>query len=181
MLEKLLRFVLANRLVTLVLTLAISAAGVQALRSLPIDAFPDVSSTQVKIILKSPGMTPEEVETRVVTPLEIELLSIPNKRVVRSVSKYAIADITIDFVDGTDIYWARQRVLERLNSATSSLPSDVTPTLGPDGTGVCWPGWMGWPFASVAGGPAAGCCAAGCAAPSPGVPCGTAGFKICST
>ncbi len=131
MLEKLLRFVLANRLVTLVLTLAVSAAGVQALRSLPIDAFPDVSSTQVKIILKSPGMTPEEVETRVVTPLEIELLSIPNKRVVRSVSKYAIADITIDFVDGTDIYWARQQVAERLNATIRDLPAGTEGGLAP--------------------------------------------------
>ena len=131
MLEKLLRFVLANRLVTLVLTLAVSIAGVQALRALPIDAFPDVSSTQVKIILKSPGMTPEEVETRVVTPLEIELLSIPNKRVVRSISKYAIADVTIDFVDGTDIYWARQQVGERLNAAIRDLPPGTEGGLAP--------------------------------------------------
>ena len=131
MFERLIGFVLGNRLVVMALTLALVGAGINAWRELPIDAFPDVSSTQVKVILKTPGMTPEEVETRVVTPLEIEMLSIPNKRVVRSVSKYAIADITIDFVDGTDIYWARAQVTERLNAAFKDLPPGSTGGLAP--------------------------------------------------
>ena len=99
----------------LVATALLAAAGVDAYLNLPIDAFPDVSSTQVKIILKAPGMTPEEVETRIAVPVEQEMLGIPRQRLLRSMSKYALTDITIDFEDGTDIYWARSRVLEYLN------------------------------------------------------------------
>ena len=131
MIERLIRFALGNRLLVIALTLLAAGAGALAFRSLPIDAFPDVSSTQVKIILKSPGMTPEEVESRIVTPLEIEMLSIPHKRVVRSISKYAIADITIDFDDGTDIYWARQQVNERLSSLLKDLPTGTDGGLAP--------------------------------------------------
>ncbi|WP_243469527.1 efflux RND transporter permease subunit, partial [Sphingopyxis granuli] len=74
---------------------------------LPVDAYPNIAQTQVKLILKAPGMTPEEVESRVITPIETEMLGIPNQAILRSSAKYAIADITIDFTDGTDIYWAR--------------------------------------------------------------------------
>ena len=105
--------------------------GVHTWFSLPVDAFPDISPTQVKIILKIPGMTPEEVEQRVVRPVEIEMLSIPQKRIIRSVSKYGIADITIDFEDGTDIYWARQQVSERLNSFQKDLPPGASGGLAP--------------------------------------------------
>ena len=105
--------------------------GVNTWFSLPVDAFPDISPTQVKIILKIPGMTPEEVEQRVVRPIEIEMVSIPKKRIIRSVSKYGIADITIDFDDGTDIYWARQQVSERLNALTKDLPSSASGGLAP--------------------------------------------------
>ena len=105
--------------------------GINTWFSLPVDAFPDISPTQVKIILKIPGMTPEEVEQRVVRPIEIEMLSIPKKSIVRSVSKYGIADITIDFEDGTDIYWARQQVSERLNTLTKDLPPGTSGGLAP--------------------------------------------------
>ncbi len=105
--------------------------GLNTWFSLPVDAFPDISPTQVKVILKIPGMTPEEVEQRVVRPVELEMLSIPKKRIIRSVSKYGIADITIDFEDGTDIYWARQQVSERLNAFTKDLPSGVSGGLAP--------------------------------------------------
>ncbi|MGE5492592.1 MAG: efflux RND transporter permease subunit, partial [Actinomycetota bacterium] len=104
MLDRLIQFALTQRLLVAIATVLLMGAGAYAFLELPIDAFPDVSSTQVKIIMKSPGMTPEEVETRIVTPIEIEMLGIPKKRAVRSVSKYAIADITLDFEDGTDIY-----------------------------------------------------------------------------
>lgn len=106
-------------------------AGGYAWINLPIDAFPDISPTQAKVILKSPGMTPEEVEQRVVRPIEQELLSIPRKRVVRSVSKYGIADITIDFDEGVDIYWARQQVSERLGMIMRDLPDSVSGGLAP--------------------------------------------------
>jgi cobalt-zinc-cadmium resistance protein CzcA len=131
MLSKLVEFALTQRLLIAVLTLLLIGAGIMSFRDLPIDAFPDVSSTQVKLIMKAPGMTPEEVEARIVTPIELEMLGIPNQRLMRSISKYAIADITIDFVDGTDIYWARQQVTERLNNALRDLPSGVGGGLAP--------------------------------------------------
>lgn len=131
MLSKLVEFALTQRLLVAVLTLLLIGAGIVSFRDLPIDAFPDVSSTQVKIIMKAPGMTPEEVEARIVTPIELEMLGIPNQRLLRSISKYAIADITIDFNDGTDIYWARQQVAERLNNALRDLPSGASGGLAP--------------------------------------------------
>lgn len=131
MLDKLVEFSLSQRLLVIVVTLMVIGAGVIAYRDLPIDAFPDVSSTQVKLIMKAPGMTPEEVEMRIVTPIELEMLGIPNQRVMRSISKYAIADITLDFNDGTDIYWARQQVAERLNTALRDMPSGISGGLAP--------------------------------------------------
>ncbi len=131
MLSKLVEFALTQRLLVAVLTLMMIGAGVMSFRDLPIDAFPDVSSTQVKLIMKAPGMTPEEVEARIVTPIELEMLGIPNQRLMRSISKYAIADITIDFVDSTDIYWARQQVAERLNNVLRDLPAGTGGGLAP--------------------------------------------------
>ena len=131
MLSKLVEFSLTQRLLSGALTLLVVGAGFSAFHDLPIDAFPDVSTTQVKMIMKAPGMTPEEVEARIVAPIELEMLGIPNQRVLRSISKYAIADITIDFTDGTDIYWARQQVAERLNNAVRDLPPDVSGGLAP--------------------------------------------------
>jgi len=131
MLARLVEFSLTQRLLVLVATAALVAGGVYAYLDLPIDAFPDVSSTQVKVIMKAPGMTPEEVEARITVPIELELLGIPHKRILRSTSKYAIADVTIDFDDGTDIYWARQQVAERLNNVTRDLPAGITGGLAP--------------------------------------------------
>ncbi len=131
MLSRLIAFSLSQRLLTMLLALALLAAGVLALRELPIDAFPDVSTTQVKIILKAPGMTPAEVEARIVTPIEQELLGIPHQVMLRSQSKYAIADITLDFADGTDIYWARQQVSERLSGVMGDLPAGLSGGLAP--------------------------------------------------
>ena len=119
------------RSLTLLLAALLALAGLRAWLQLPIDAFPDISPTQAKIILKIPGMTPEEVELRVVRPIEQELLSIPKKRMVRSVSKYGIADITLDFEEGTDLYWARQQVGERLAGVMSELPPGVSGGLAP--------------------------------------------------
>ena len=131
MLNRLVEFALAQRLMILVLTALMIAAGSYAFYHLPIDAFPDVSAVQVKVIMKAPGMTPEEVETRITAPIELELLGIPNKKILRSVTKYALADITIDFEDGVDIYWARNQVAERLSGITKDLPSNVTGGLAP--------------------------------------------------
>lgn len=131
MLARLVAFSLAQRLLVLVVTLVMIGAGIQAFRNLPIDAFPDVSSTQVKLILKAPGMTPEEVEMRIVAPIEQELLGISKQVMLRSQSKYAIADITLDFQDGTDVYWVRQQVSERLASVMKDMPASVSGGLAP--------------------------------------------------
>jgi cobalt-zinc-cadmium resistance protein CzcA len=131
MLARIIALALSQRLLVLVLALLMTAAGVQAFRQLPIDAFPDVSTTQVKLILKAPGMTPEEVEARIVAPIEQELLGIARQAVLRSQSKYAIADITIDFDDGTDVFWARQQVSERLAGVMKDLPASVSGGLAP--------------------------------------------------
>ncbi len=129
MLSRLVEFSLAQRLLMLVLTALLVGAGIMAFHNLPIDAFPDVSTTQVKIIMKAPGMTPEEVEARIVVPIEQEMLGIPKQRILRTTSKYAIADVTIDFEDGTDIYWARQQVAERLGGV--ELPPGASGGLAP--------------------------------------------------
>ncbi|HBO14637.1 MAG TPA: CusA/CzcA family heavy metal efflux RND transporter, partial [Halieaceae bacterium] len=114
MLPAIVRFSLTQRLFVAVLALAVTGLGLRAWLQLPIDAFPDIAPTQVKIILKAPGMTAEEIERRVTYPIETELLGIPKQAMLRSTTKYAITAITLDFVEGTDIYWARQQVNERL-------------------------------------------------------------------
>ncbi|MBI2747656.1 MAG: efflux RND transporter permease subunit, partial [Burkholderiales bacterium] len=131
MIDALIRLSLRHRVLVLLLAVVLMAVGLRAWMQLPIDAFPDISPTQAKIILKIPGMTPEEVELRVVKPVEQELLSIPRKRMVRSVSKYGIADITLDFDEGVDIYWARQQVNERLTGVMAELPAGVSGGLAP--------------------------------------------------
>lgn len=134
MLNKLVERALNLRLAVIGLAALLAGLGAWSFLNLPIDAFPDISTTQVKIILKAPGMTPEEVESRVVTPIEMEMLGIPDQTVLRSVAKYAIADITIDFADSTDIYWARQQVGERLNAVMADLPPGVEGGLAPIST-----------------------------------------------
>jgi heavy metal efflux system protein len=134
MLSRLVAAALANRALVLLLTAGLVGAGAWAMTGLPIDAFPDISTTQVKVIMKAPGMTPEEVEARITAPIEQELLGIPGQTLLRSRSKYAITDITIDFADGTDVYWARQQVSERLGSVLPQLPASVSGGLAPIST-----------------------------------------------
>jgi cobalt-zinc-cadmium resistance protein CzcA len=131
MLARLIQFSLSQRLFILLATLIVAGAGWMAYLGLPIDAFPDVSSTQVKIIMKAPGMTPEEVESRIAVPIEVEMLGIPNTKILRSVTKYGLVDVTIDFEDGTDIYWARQQVSERLGGLTENLPAGIAGGMAP--------------------------------------------------
>jgi HME family heavy-metal exporter/cobalt-zinc-cadmium resistance protein CzcA len=131
MLAKLIDFSLRQRALVLLAALALALAGAWAYVQLPIDAFPDISPTQVKVILKVPGMTPEEVEQRVSTPVEQEFLGLPHKTMVRSVSKYGISDVTVDFAEGTDVYWARQQVSERLAGLQRELPATAEGGLAP--------------------------------------------------
>jgi cobalt-zinc-cadmium resistance protein CzcA len=128
---RLIHFALTQRVFTLLLALMVAGAGWVAALNLPIDAFPDVSPTQVKIIVKVAGMTPEEVETRVTMPIEVEMLGIPKQTMLRSIAKYALTDITIDFEEGTDIYWARQQVAERLNGVWAALPANAEGGMAP--------------------------------------------------
>ena len=131
MLAGLVRFALSQRLFILLAAALLSGGGWYAFRNLPIDAFPDVSSTQVKIIMKAPGMTPEEIESRIAIPIEVEMLGIPQQRILRSVSKYGLVDVTVDFNDGTDIYWARQQVAERLSNISADLPTGISGGMAP--------------------------------------------------
>jgi cobalt-zinc-cadmium resistance protein CzcA len=131
MLQRLVAFALSQRLLVMLSVLLLVGAGAVVLPNLPIDAFPDVSPVQVKIIMKAPGFTPEEVEQRITVPIELELLGLPNKRIMRSTTKYALADITIDFEDGTDIYWARNQVSERLSGLARDFPEGVSGGLAP--------------------------------------------------
>jgi len=127
----LIRFALTQRALVLLLAAALAGLGYYAFTRLPIDAFPDVSPTQVKIIVKAPGMTPEEVETRITAPIELELLGIPNQVMLRSVAKYSLTDITVDFLERTDIYWARQQVAERLGAVWDALPEGIEGGIAP--------------------------------------------------
>ncbi|WP_445217083.1 efflux RND transporter permease subunit [Bradyrhizobium sp. Pa8] len=131
MLQRLVAFALSQRLFVVLSALLLIGAGAVFLPSLPIDAFPDVSPVQVKVIMKAPGLTPEEVEQRITVPIELELLGLPNKKILRSTTKYALADITVDFEDGTDIYWARNQVSERLSNISRDFPDGVSGGLAP--------------------------------------------------
>ena len=134
MLRRLVEVALSARIAVIGIAVLIAAGGWFAYRSLPIDAYPDMSPVQVLLVLKSPGMTPEEVEKRVVRPIETDMLGIPKQQTLRSTSKYGIATFTIDFDPGTDLYWARQQVNERLGNAKTDLPDGVTGGLAPIAT-----------------------------------------------
>lgn len=129
--DALLRFALSQRIIVLMLAAAVAVYGVLSYGKLVIDAFPDVSSTQVKIIIKAPGMTPSEVEQQITIPVELEMQGIPHQTMVRSISKYALADITIDFEEDTDLYWARDRVYQRFSDVKKELPETIGGGIAP--------------------------------------------------
>ncbi len=115
-----------------------AAAGLYALIHLPLDAIPDLSDTQVIVYTEYPGQAPQVIEDQVTYPLTTAMLTVPKSKVVRGFSFFGVSFVYVIFEDGTDIYWARSRVLEFLNGAASRLPAGVTPTIGPDATGVGW-------------------------------------------
>ncbi|MFN4924864.1 efflux RND transporter permease subunit [Bradyrhizobium sp.] len=115
-----------------------AAAGFYALVHLPLDAIPDLSDTQVIVYTEYPGQAPQVIEDQVTYPLATAMLTVPKSKVVRGFSFFGVSFVYVIFEDGTDIYWARSRVLEFLNSASSRLPAGVSPTIGPDATGVGW-------------------------------------------
>ena len=129
----------AHNLVLIFVGAALAVAGgVYALRSLPLDAIPDLSDVQVIVYTEYPGQAPQVVEDQVTYPLTTSMLTVPKSKVVRGFSFFGVSFVYVIFDDGTDPYWARSRVLEYLNAAQSRLPQGVTPTLGPDATGVGW-------------------------------------------
>jgi Cu(I)/Ag(I) efflux system membrane protein CusA/SilA len=138
MLARIIDWSVRNVFLVLLATLVIVGAGIYALVKTPLDAIPDLSDVQVIIYTEYPGQAPQVVEDQVTFPLTTAMLSVPNSKVVRGFSFFGASFVYIIFEDGTDIYWARSRVLEYLNSVSASLPRGITPTLGPDATGVGW-------------------------------------------
>ncbi len=138
MIARLIHWSSRNVFLTLLAVGLLTLAGLYAVSRVPLDAIPDLSDVQVIVYTEYPGQAPQVVEDQVTFPLTTAMLSVPKSRVVRGFSFFGVSFVYVIFEDGTDLYWARSRVLEYLNTATRRLPSGVTPTLGPDATGVGW-------------------------------------------
>jgi Cu(I)/Ag(I) efflux system membrane protein CusA/SilA len=138
MITRIIEWSARNVVLVLLATCASIAAGVYAVQMTPVDALPDLSDVQVIIYTEFPGQSPQVVEDQVTYPLTTAMLGVPRSRVVRGFSNFGVSFVYVIFDDDTDLYWARSRVLEYLGSVTARLPSGVSPTLGPDATGVGW-------------------------------------------
>lgn len=138
MIAALIRWSVLNRFLVLLTTLLMSAVGIWAVRTTPIDALPDLSDVQVIIRTAYPGQAPQIVENQVTYPLTTTMLSVPGAKTVRGYSFFGDSFVYVLFEDGTDLYWARSRVLEYLSQVQSRLPAAAKPSLGPDATGVGW-------------------------------------------
>ena len=138
MIASIIRWSGRNVLLVLLSTLAVVGLGIYAIANTPLDAIPDLSDPQVIVYTDYPGQAPQVVEDQVTYPLTTALLAVPKSKVVRGFSFFGVSFVYVVFQDGTDIYWARSRVLEYLNFAQKRLPDGVTPSLGPDATGVGW-------------------------------------------
>ena len=138
MIANLIRWSIANRVLVLLATLVVAAAGTVAMLRTPVDAIPDLSDVQVIIRTTYAGQSPRVVEDQVTYPLTTTMMSVPGAKAVRGFSFFGDSFVYVLFEDGTDLYWARSRVLEYLNQAQSRLPAGVRPELGPDATGVGW-------------------------------------------
>src|SRR5450756_1203004 len=138
MLNKMIDWSARNRFLVILATLFITLAGIYAVVKTPLDALPDLSDVQVIIYTEYSGQAPQVVEDQVTYPLTTAMLSVPKSKVVRGFSFFGASFVYVIFEDGTDIYWARSRVLEYLNSAAGRLPKGISPQLGPDATGVGW-------------------------------------------
>ncbi len=138
MIEKIIGFSIKNKFLVILATVFLIIAGIYATIKTPLDAIPDLSDVQVIIFTKYPGQAPQVVEDQVTYPLTTAMLAVPFAKVVRGYSFFGLSFVYIIFEDGTDLYWARSRVLEYLNFVAGRLPQGVTPSLGPDATGVGW-------------------------------------------
>src|SRR3954462_11733015 len=131
MLGRLIRLALHQPLIVFLASCGLLIWGVDAYRRLPIDAFPDVSPTQVLVAMQAPGLPPEELEAQVTNPVELAMKGIPNLVGIRSVTRYATTLMTFEFAPGTDIYWARTQVDQRLDDLESQFPDGVSGGLAP--------------------------------------------------
>jgi copper/silver efflux system protein len=138
MIAKIIELSIKNKFLVILATLFVIAAGLYAMQRIPLDAIPDLSDVQVIILTEYPGQAPQVVEDQVTYPLTTAMLSVPFAKVVRGFSFFGLSFVYVIFEDGTDMYWARSRVLEYLNYVSGRLPTGITPTLGPDATGVGW-------------------------------------------
>jgi Cu(I)/Ag(I) efflux system membrane protein CusA/SilA len=138
MIAALIRWSAGNKFLVLLATAFAVGAGVYAIRNIPLDAIPDLSDTQVIVYTEYPGQAPQVVEDQVTFPLTTAMISVPRSKAVRGFSFFGVSFVYVIFEDGTDIYWARSRVLEYLSFAQRALPQGVAATLGPDATGVGW-------------------------------------------
>jgi Cu(I)/Ag(I) efflux system membrane protein CusA/SilA len=138
MIDKIIEWSVKNKFMVIIATLFVIAGGILAMIHTPLDAIPDLSDVQVIIYTKYPGQAPQVVEDQVTYPLTTAMLSVPFAKVVRGYSFFGYSFVYMIFKDGTDLYWARSRVMEYLNFVSGRLPKGVTPTLGPDATGVGW-------------------------------------------
>ena len=138
MIEKIIDLSIKNKFLVILMTVFVIAAGTYAMLKTPLDAIPDLSDVQVIIFTEYSGQAPQVVEDQVTYPLTTAMLSVPFAKVVRGYSFFGISFVYVIFEDGTDLYWARSRVLEYLNFVSGRLPKGVTPSLGPDATGVGW-------------------------------------------
>ena len=138
MLEKIIEASVNNRFLIIIFTVLIALGGLYTMLNTPVDAIPDLSDVQVILLTEYPGQAPQVVEDQVTYPLTTAMLAVPYAKVVRGYSFFGLSFVYIIFEDGTDLYWARSRVLEYLNYVANRLPQGVTPTLGPDATGVGW-------------------------------------------
>ncbi|HHJ51789.1 MAG TPA: efflux RND transporter permease subunit, partial [Caldithrix abyssi] len=138
MIEKLIEASVKNRFLVIILTAIVGFVGIYTMLNTPVDAIPDLSDVQVIILTEYPGQAPQVVEDQVTYPLTSAMLAVPYAKNVRGYSFFGLSFVYIIFEDGTDLYWARSRVLEYLNYVSKKLPEGVTPTLGPDATGVGW-------------------------------------------
>jgi Cu(I)/Ag(I) efflux system membrane protein CusA/SilA len=138
MLKGVIDFSLKNKFIILLGTIALVLGGIYAVRNIPLDAIPDLSDVQVIIYTEWPGQAPQIVQDQVTYPITTKMLSVPKATVVRGYSFYGFSFVYVIFKDGTDPYWARSRVLEYLNGMGGQLPQGVSPSLGPDATGVGW-------------------------------------------
>jgi Cu(I)/Ag(I) efflux system membrane protein CusA/SilA len=138
MINRVINLSLNDRVMVLLAALLLSIAGLMAYRTTPLDAIPDLSDVQVIVFTEYPGQSPQVVEDQVTYPLTTSMLAVPKTKVVRGYSFFGLSFVYIIFDDDTDMYWARSRILESLNYVSDRLPSNVSPTLGPDATGVGW-------------------------------------------